>query len=347
MAIYMYCSRCRTRTGLNHRECNGCERPLNPKTHSKWVIEWHQNRKVYREHVSDMDVFQVKQAEQNRKIESRQGIYESNRTTLSQAIENYLKDIQLDSPSSYKVLKSHCGLVLEILGDVRTSQITKDDVQELRLVLVNEGYSPSYIRDVIVTCKNMWSYSGSDRNPFDIKLKPIDNTRQRFLSQEEEERLLQTARQHHPDLYPVLIVALETGLRKTNTLSLRWSEVDLDNQIITIRQKGGSTHSVPISDKLFEVLNQLERGSEWVFPNPRTGKPFTDLSKPFKECLRLAGVEQGFRWHDLRHTSCSKLLRKSGNIKLAQQFLGHKSINNTMRYSHLADDYLREQVNSM
>lgn len=348
MAVYMYCSGCRTRTGLNHRNCNGCGRALNPKSHQKWVVEWHQNHQVYREHMYDVDLPYVKQVEYNRRVEAKHGVYQPT-PRLAEAIELFLRTIQYNNPSSHRVMRTHCSKILDIVGNHAVNRIDSNMARKLKETLMDQHYSDSYVNDVISTARAVLAQTELDTNPFDqVKLNRVDNTRQRFLSSQEETRLLGQAREHYPHLYPMLVVALETGLRKSNLLNLRWSEIDQDNRTVTVKQKGGARHSVPLSDKCMAVLNQQPRNHlDWVFLNPKTSKPWRDINKAFKSCLELAHIETSFRWHDLRHTSASKLLRASGNIKLAQQFLGHKSINNTMRYAHLADDYLRQQINLM
>ena len=138
---------------------------------------------------------------------------------------------------------------------------------------------------------------------------------------------------------------LLTGLRKGDLLGLKWSQVDLSRRIITFdeQKKAGKRSAKVITEDLLALLQEVPRnGGAFIFTGP-TGKPLKDPKRSFKTAKRKAGITD-FRFHDLRHTSGSYLMMRSGNMKVVQQHLGHSSLAMTERYAHLAPDFLKSEV---
>ena len=166
--------------------------------------------------------------------------------------------------------------------------------------------------------------------------------RLRYLRPEEVESLLKVCPDH---LRPIVLTALNTGMRKSEILRLRWSEVDLENRKITVTQaKNNETRVIPINQTLYQELSILPRNpkSDYVFTSGR-GCPFGDIKKSFSSALKRAGIED-FRFHDLRHTFGSHLVMQGVDLRTVQQVMGHKEIKMTMRYSHLTPEYVHEAM---
>ena len=166
-----------------------------------------------------------------------------------------------------------------------------------------------------------------------VKMLKEDNEKIRYLTEDEEIRLFQ----HLPDyLKPIVTCALQTGLRKSNILQLRWELVDLDFRFIEVlaqHNKGHKIIKIPISDKLLEVLNSIPRISEYVFCNPETKIPYKDFSNSFKTACKQAGINN-FRFHDLRHTVATRLVEKGIDLRVVQEIMAHSTIVTTQRYMH-------------
>lgn len=188
--------------------------------------------------------------------------------------------------------------------------------------------------------------------------------RSRVLSAAEEERLFLALR---PDFRAVIAFALATGMRRANAFRLRWSEVDLAAGTLRIRQKsrrpGGDHHVVPITREVAAILaGERGRHPEFVFTYvPRRARsaarlareaagrdpqairlPFTrdGWRKAWQAALTTAAIDD-FRLHDLRHTRATRLYLTTGNLRLVQKLLGHKSIETTLRYENSGIDDLR------
>jgi integrase len=164
-----------------------------------------------------------------------------------------------------------------------------------------------------------------------------NNVRVRALSEAEETRLMLAL----PAKYRTLIqFTLMTGLRRGEVLGLRWNDVDLGTRTITIRDpKEGDTKRLPLSQAAAQLLSNLARSGERVFPyNDRNFN-----RRVFVRALRRAGVTD-FRFHDLRHTFATRLAMRGVDLYTIARLMGHHSIRMTERYAHLTDEALRGAV---
>jgi integrase len=147
-------------------------------------------------------------------------------------------------------------------------------------------------------------------------------------------------------LKPLVTLDLNTGGRKGELQGLKWPEVNFGSGIISfLDTKNGERRDVPINETAKATLEGLERTSEYVFPN-RNGKRIDDaqIQIAFTEALRRSGIED-FHFHDLRHTFASNLVMAGVDLRTVQELLGHKKIDMTLRYSHLAPDHKMRAIN--
>lgn len=157
--------------------------------------------------------------------------------------------------------------------------------------------------------------------------------RLRYLSRDEMERLLKAS---HPRLYPVLVCALLTGMRRGEILGLTWENVSLEQDVLYILvSKSGKPRELPIPGKLRDVLMDLgPRASGPVFE-----LPLIMLQRYFASAVKGAGVF-GFRFHDLRHTFASHFVMRTNDLPTLQRLLGHSTPTMTQRYAHLSKAHL-------
>ena len=139
-------------------------------------------------------------------------------------------------------------------------------------------------------------------------------------------------------LTSVVIVALETGLRKSELLGLTWDRVDMARGVIWLEvTKSGKRREVPMRQAVYTVLSGLpepHEGAEWATGSVRTA---------FKNAVEAAKVED-FHFHDLRHTFASRYVMRGGSLPALQQIIGHATLAMTMRYSHLSPRHLRDEM---
>jgi integrase len=220
-----------------------------------------------------------------------------------------------------------------------------------------------YLRRVMNRARGEWKVATAEIEWKGIFLKEREHERE--LSREEQERLFKELR---PDYHALVIFALLTGMRVSTIIWLKWNHVKWSEGCISFRGKGDELHELPITRAIAAILS-VEQGRHPVFvftfiarksyPTPRTGgRRITGQRYPFCEypgwnywwrrAVKKAQLWDNrrspdrFRFHDLRHTAGTRLLRKTGNLKIVQRLLGHKSIKATARYAHAFTDDLRE-----
>jgi integrase len=247
------------------------------------------------------------------------------------------------------------------LGRQLTS-ITELEVEEFRSsrigtdTMFGRTRSASTINHELAVLKSLFAkavdWGMADKNPAArVKKLPEPKGRVRFLTVEEAGRLLQSATPH---LHPILICALETGMRRGEILGLKWSDIDLRSGMLYVREtKNGDPRHVPISQRLRGTLTALPRrlGCEYVFSGGvsemrqvgKTGKTFGAVRTSFRNALKAARIAE-FRFHDLRHTAASHMAMAGVPMKTIGEILGHKASAMTERYAHLSPEHKLQAV---
>jgi integrase len=192
-----------------------------------------------------------------------------------------------------------------------------------------------------------WGYA-KDNPVRRVKLfSEKDNLKERILTDDEEEKLLEASTSH---LRPIILTALHTGMRRGEILGLKWHQVDLAKRIIRVEKtKSGKNRFIPISEFLMLELVKLKKEngtSQFVFLNPRTRKPMTDVKTSFNAATRRAGI-YGLRFHDLRHTFASRLVEMGFDLITVKDLLGHNSVITTQRYTHANAEQKKKAVHAL
>lgn len=181
-------------------------------------------------------------------------------------------------------------------------------------------------------------------------LKP-DPPRLRYLTRQEAACLIAQAQALRQDLADFIRLALHTGCRKNELLTLKWSDVHIDRRVILLRPeqtKANKRRAVPLNQTALQALDNLrqQNDTQWVFARRKNGKPgerIKALDWLFRKAVKQAGIED-FRIHDLRHTFASWLVSEGVELVKVRDLLGHTSIKMTERYAHLMPDRLLDAV---
>jgi integrase len=183
-----------------------------------------------------------------------------------------------------------------------------------------------------------------ESNPsFKVKKLKNNNQRERVLSDDEESSLFEALGDNQL-VKNIVTIALHTGLRRGEIFNLRWFDVDFHRGLIQVREsKSGKKRFVPMNVTVRELLNSLERNSEYVFPSPKTNGKLTDIKHSFTSALRTAEIKE-FCFHDLRHTAATRMADAGADAFTLMRILGHSDIRMTTRYTHATDQSLRRAV---
>jgi integrase len=148
-------------------------------------------------------------------------------------------------------------------------------------------------------------------------------------------------------LTPLVLLALNTGLRRGELFQLRWRDVDLAANVVTVRgdgAKSGLTRHVPLNVEAAAVLTAwrgelVQDPQRLVFPSPLAeDSPLEDIKKAWAPLMRTAKIA-GFRFHDCRHTFASRLVQAGVDLNTVRELLGHADLKMTLRYAHLAPEH--------
>lgn len=175
--------------------------------------------------------------------------------------------------------------------------------------------------------------------------------RVRYLDDAERQRLLDACAQS-PNcvLLPVVTLALATGARKQELLSLTWREVDFRRErLLLLVTKTGARRSVPLTGRAFTALQALAKvrrlDTALVFPR-RDGQAPLDIRHAWQQAVFQANL-QDFRFHDLRHCCASYLAMQGASVMEIADVLGHKTLQMVQRYAHLAEAHTAQVVARM
>jgi integrase len=198
-------------------------------------------------------------------------------------------------------------------------------------------------------------------NPFRKVSKPKEPRGiVRFLDDGERQRLLEECKKSESkDLYIAVVLALSTGMRKGELMTLRWRQVDLPRGMITLEDtKNDERRSVPLVGHALALMTERSKvrhiDTDLVFPGApsfkrgeakRVEQPI-DLTKPWHTALRKAKIET-FRWHDLRHSCASYLAMNGATLAEIAEVLGHKTLSMVKRYAHLSEAHTSKVVTAM
>jgi integrase len=277
-------------------------------------------------------------ANSNRKVDSELTWADlSNRYLAKLRAENASKRYLVDSLRFFERLSDYFG------SNNSISLTTPALIRDLRSDLRNAGLSEASCDRHLAAGKAAWNYAVDEiKNPFSrVRMYNPENEMVRFLSDEERNRLLVAAMNTHRKLYEMLVVTMSTGMRKSNVLNLKRSEVDLESGIIAVTQKGGISHTTIMNSSCRSILEAIEDNGTEYFWTTRQGTPYrVDWRKPWERAKRLAGIPGDFRWHDLRHDAGTRIYSATGDIYATQTFLGHRQASTTKRYAHILRDKL-------
>lgn len=199
----------------------------------------------------------------------------------------------------------------------------------------------AYLSAIINHARREWGIH--TENPIASIRKPASPPgRDRVLSEEEEPRLLEALRpvaRRNRWMQPLVVLALETAMRRGELLALRWEDINLANRVAVLHKtKNGDGRVVPLSSKAVLVLGDL--------PRSITGRVFPiqafSVAAAFKRAVSRSGIGN-LRFHDLRHTAITRLAGRLPNVIELAAVSGHRSLRMLQRYYHpKAEDLARK-----
>ena len=265
--------------------------------------------------------------------------------------------------------------VLPHLGGKRLSAIGAADIEALKVKCQEKGLAPATVKHVLQCVRAVYNFSirlGDyvGENPTrNVKFPRLDNARKRFFSDDQVDALLSVLAEKNMDVHDMTLLSILAGLRFGEIAKLRWERVDLENGIIHVDGKNGETRESYLDNE--ELVEMFERRKEafdstpharksdksvrgLVFPGPVHGGIMKDIPDIFMKTVEELGFNDGYEdarqkltFHSCRHTFGSRLAQQGVPLLTIKELMGHKTIEMTMRYSHLMPDHKRDAVRHM
>ncbi|QDX81875.1 integrase [Denitratisoma sp. DHT3] len=243
------------------------------------------------------------------------------------------------------------------LGRRHLDEITKTDIAVLHHGRRAVGAAKGSANRLLVMLRYVfnlalrWETPGIAVNPTaGVALFEDPPMKERFLTPEEARRLCAAVEgSPNPMLRFIVPMLILTGARRREVLDLRWEDLDLERRQWRIPlTKAGKPRHVPLSSGVLQVLAAVPRLEDcpWVFPSPKTGRPFVSVFYSWDSARRKAGLAD-VRIHDLRHSFASFLVNAGRSLYEVQKILGHTQVRTTQRYAHLAQETLLDACDAV
>jgi integrase len=332
-----------------------------PKNASQYRYDFKYKGDRYYGPTGTADRGEAEQVEATARDRARQAwlITQGRRVTLAAAIAEYIThkgQFEKNAATSFTWFRIATG---ELGAHKYLDEIKTGDIQRLVARRRAKASNATVNRSVTQLLQRVWRHAELTRKGctgdginWTMLMLPEPRCRVRELYTQEETAI---ARAIRPDLLPLFKWAILTGMRRAECLELKWKNIDHHARLVHVRGKGDKWRDIPLTDEMTAILSTCKHDAVFVFTyqhqrashNARRGqrKPITKtvLKRVFANALDEAAITN-LRWHDLRHTAATRLLRRSGNVVLVQQLLGHDDITTTMKYAHTSVEDLRQAM---
>jgi len=249
-----------------------------------------------------------------------------------------------------------------VIGNVPLKDIKPFAIEKIKKNVLSAGKAPRTLQYIFATIRQAWNHArrdglvSGDSPTKSVKVPKFDNRRVRFLSHEEAKNLLTALKDAERRTHDMALLSIQTGLRFGEVASLKWSNIDTGNGIISIMNpKGGRGRAAFMTAQIKAMFEAMTRKGpdDFVF-NKDGGGLLKEAPKVFAEVV--AGLElnkgitdrrQRVTFHTLRHTFASWHAMAGTDIYTLKELLGHSVIAMTERYSHLSPGALQNATRTL
>ena len=271
--------------------------------------------------------------------------------TVAEAVERFRKDhiaVRLKPSSAQRLESVIRGHILPAFGNRSMAGIERKEVLALHQRMSctpNQANRVLRTLSLMYTLSQDWGLLPAGHNPCTGVMKYPDRKRERFLTDAEFERLgavLRDAEAHggaSVSTIAAIRLLLLTGCRKSEILTLQWDHVDLENGELELPDTKTGARTIVLPQAAVQVLADIPKipGDPWVIAGRKPGTHLKSLDVGWRTLRGRAGLKD-VRIHDLRHSYASRALALGESLPMIGKLLGHKQIETTARYAHLADD---------
>lgn len=316
-------------------------------------------RQLIRKMLRELDDFGSNSLDYDRMtFEQLADLYEQDHMQPAQ----YVDGRKVSGLRSLHTQKYTLAILREHFGKRKLRSLTYGDISRFRTARINtptiynKPRSVTTVNRELEVLRNMFNYAFREgwllRNTFTsgppLIQKAHEKKRERILAEGEEELLLAACFGRRTHLKPMIICALDTGMRRGEIITLSWHDVDLDRRLINIKAyhtKTEQERTLALTDRLYNELVALYDASP-MQPDDLVFGVTNNIKRSFGSACKAAGIE-GLRFHDLRHTFATRLIERGVSGEIVSKLLGHNNLNTTTRYVNTNEKTARIAVEAL
>jgi len=357
MAIHIFCTTCKTSTGLGADQCSKCGKPFGRARKYRVSISIKGQRQT--RVVDNLSI--AREVEASIKGDLVRGEFDIadhravEKVTLDRFFDKHFLPWAKEHKRTWRDDEYLYGAHLKPrFGGKALEDIGALDIDRLKLAMKKatskhgRPFTPATIKHVVVLLKRLFNLAIRWRvhkgaNPCAaVEMPKLDNRVTEYLTDEETARLLAVL-DAWPYKQPAAFVrfALYSGCRRGELFKMKWDDIDFERKLLTLRSpKGGKTETIPLSDAALAAVADLPGKGQYVFAG-KGGAMLTDIKNPWRRIKKAAGLPESFRFHGLRHSFASRLVSSGVDLFTVGKLLTHKQAVTTQRYAHLSDEAMR------
>lgn len=296
----------------------------------------------------------------------RQGMYfptmTSKQNKLDELIDRYIAKVLPSKPKNARNTQQHLLWWKTQLGNLSLNKISADVIAQTRDLLMDKPnrygkpLSPKTANRYLASLSVALTYGVEEcgwlhTNPCLLISKFNEGpSRNRFLSKEEIDRLLEACKKSKSkNLYPMIFLAMRSGMRLGELQKLEWVDVNLSQNVVFLRDtKNSLPRSVPLSNEAKAVLENIapiQDRKGLVFKNKRPGNKVS-IYKAFYKAIALAAIDD-LHIHDFRHLFCTTAAQSGASILQIKAITGHQTLQQLSRYTHIEGARLKHIVDDV
>ncbi|WP_457571501.1 tyrosine-type recombinase/integrase [Desulfovulcanus sp.] len=319
-----------------------------PKRPGVWIIDYYpQGRKGkrIRKHFRGTEV----EAREIEQILRRTHVLHGRlaNPTIQEVLPDYLDWLKIHrAESTYKDVLRSLKWILPVLGHLPVSQITPMTIQEFSR---KRGNCPRAINKELDYLKAIisWMVRNGLANPLPFRVEKVPYRRPLPKAPPPHDIEAFLRQITDPQKRAMVLLMLEAGTRFSETTHLKWQNIDWEQGVAVLtKTKGQRPRIIILPDAVMKIIEPWRQTEGWVFPNPKTGRPYTTLKKMFRTACRRAGIPH-ITPHMLRHAFATQLLTVTGDLRLVQEALGHEDLTTTQIYTKITAARLKAGIQKM
>lgn len=259
--------------------------------------------------------------------------------TNEELVEIYVSHLVARNRSqrTIRYFRSILKFFISFLGGKHVSEANTYDLDAFLAYLRKKGWKPDSLYTAAVAVKRFLEYLGLYTNITGFELPKRQKKLPRYLEEDEVELLISSAETLRDKL--IITLLYTTGLRVSELVTLKKSDVDLQDCTVRVLGKGGKERYVYFPRKIRETLKKYMDSvkGEWLFPSRGGGHiHYTTVERMIRKAAKKAGIKKRVTPHVLRHTFATRSLEKGMDIREIQELLGHSNLNTTQVYAHVS-----------